>query len=47
MSNEKCNLPPGSWRLSKNGYEEVYIPAVKVTKDEHKLIKITSLPEWA
>ena len=40
MTNEKCNLPSGSWRLSKKGYEEVYIPAVKHGKDETKLIKI-------
>jgi len=29
MSNDKCHLPPGSYKVSKKGYEEIYIPAVK------------------
>jgi pre-mRNA-splicing helicase BRR2 len=29
MSNEKCHLPPGSFKVSKKGYEEISIPAVK------------------
>lgn len=29
MSNEKCTLPPGSYKISKKGYEEIHIPAVK------------------
>ena len=30
MSNDKCKLPPESFRLSKKGYDEIYIPAVKI-----------------
>lgn len=29
MANKKCVLPKGSTRLTKPGYEEVYIPAVR------------------
>lgn len=29
MANEKCILPPQSFKVSKKGYEEVYIPAPK------------------
>jgi len=48
MANKKCLLPKGSTRVTRNGYEEVYVPAVrhKPASDE-KLIPITDLPEWA
>ena len=40
-------LPQGSKRIQKAGYEEIYIPAVKVTPDpSEKLIQIKSLPDW-
>lgn len=29
MSNEKCHLPPNSFKVTKKGYEEIYIPAPK------------------
>lgn len=29
MSNDKCHLPPRSLKVSKKGYEEIYIPAPK------------------
>lgn len=29
MANKKCILPKGSTRLTKPGYEEVYVPAVR------------------
>ena len=29
MANKKCVLPKGSTRLTKPGYEEVYVPAVR------------------
>lgn len=47
MSNNKCPLPKGSYRVENKGYEEVYIPAVshKPSSDE-KLIPIDSLPSW-
>lgn len=47
ISNDKCTLPPGSWRLTKKGYEEVYVPAVRHQGGDTSLIKISSLPEWA
>nr|WJH19483.1 U5-200K [Euglena gracilis] len=48
MSNKKCELPQGSFRQSRKGYEEVHVPAVK-PKDvgEVELIKIGKLPKWA
>jgi pre-mRNA-splicing helicase BRR2 len=47
MSNKKCDLPEGSWRAMKKGYEEVHVPAIRsiVPKDE-RLIEITDLPPW-
>lgn len=47
MSNKKCELPDGSWRAMRKGYEEVHVPAVRsiISKDE-KLISITELPAW-
>lgn len=47
MSNEKCSLPPGSYKLTKKGYEEVYIPALKYTGDDRPNVKISDLPNWA
>jgi pre-mRNA-splicing helicase BRR2 len=48
MANKKCLLPKGSTRLTRLGYEEVYVPAVRhKPKGDEKLIPITDLPEWA
>lgn len=48
MANKKCVLPKGSTRLTKPGYEEVYVPAVRSRKlQNEKLVAISSLPEWA
>lgn len=38
MSNDKCQLPPGSYRQAKKGYDEVYIPAIKREDDATKLV---------
>eukprot|EP00736_Rhodelphis_marinus_P012662 Rmarinus@m.14169 len=49
MANKSCELPKGSFRRTKKGYEEVHVPALKPTKlgeNEH-LVKIKELPEWA
>eukprot|EP01113_Clastostelium_recurvatum_P015961 TRINITY_DN1902_c1_g1_i1.p1 TRINITY_DN1902_c1_g1~~TRINITY_DN1902_c1_g1_i1.p1 ORF type:complete len:2154 (-),score=847.63 TRINITY_DN1902_c1_g1_i1:92-6553(-) len=49
MSNKQCKLPPGSYRKTKKGYEEVFIPGLKhppFAADE-KLVEIKSLPEWS
>ncbi len=47
MSNKKCDLPEGSWRAMRKGYEEVHVPAIRsiIPKDE-KLIEISDLPPW-
>ena len=47
MSNEKCQLPDGSYRQAKKGYDEVYIPAVKRADEKYKLVDIADLPDWA
>jgi len=46
-TNKEVNLPQGSKKVQKQGYEEIYIPALKhqIGPDE-KLIKISSLPDW-
>ncbi|OAF66385.1 hypothetical protein A3Q56_05891 [Intoshia linei] len=49
MSNKKCDLPEGSYRKMKRGYEEVHVPASKAKpmgKNE-KLKYITDLPGYA
>jgi pre-mRNA-splicing helicase BRR2 len=48
MANKKCLLPKGSTRLTRKGYEEVYVPAVRHRgKGDEKLIPISDLPEWS
>lgn len=49
MSNKRCELPPGSYRSAKKGYEEVHIPALKpkAFADGEVLRPIEELPKWA
>ena len=49
MANKKCELPMGSYRNHKKGYEEVHVPALKPKPlaDNEKLVKISDLPDWA
>ena len=48
MVNKRCELPEGSYRQSKNGYEEVHVPGVKRTVNPgESLVAISSLPIWA
>lgn len=47
MSNDKCHLPPGSFKISKKGYEEIHIPAMKHKSTKDKLVTIAELPNWA
>mgnify|MGYP003313260518 CR=1 FL=1 len=49
MSNKRCELPAGSYRSAKKGYEEVHIPALKpkAFADAEKLRPIEELPSWA
>ncbi|XP_070055782.1 DExH-box ATP-dependent RNA helicase DExH12-like [Nicotiana tomentosiformis] len=49
MENTKCELPVGSYRNHRKGYEEVHVPALKpkpLTPGE-ELVKISSIPVWA
>lgn len=49
MANKKCELPVGSYRNHKKGYEEVHVPALKPRPLDpgEELVKISSIPEWA
>nr|XP_009857905.1 U5 small nuclear ribonucleoprotein 200 kDa helicase [Ciona intestinalis] len=49
MANKKCQLPDGSYRKQRKGYEEVYVPALKPKpfKNKEKLVSIESLPKYA
>lgn len=49
MANKKCQLPDGSYRKQRKGYEEVHVPALKPKPftDREKLIPIDSLPKYA
>jgi pre-mRNA-splicing helicase BRR2 len=45
----KCFACAGSYRVSKKGYEEFHVPALKPKpfEDKEKLRAISDLPEWA
>jgi pre-mRNA-splicing helicase BRR2 len=49
MSDKKCELPPGSFRILQKGYKEVHVPALRATPYEsaEKIVKISDMPEWA
>lgn len=49
MSNKSCQLPSGSYRTTKKGYEEVHVPALKPKPygDNEVKKKIEDLPDWA
>lgn len=48
MANKKCQLPQGSFRKQKKGYEEVHVPASKApTIDPSDLVPIENLPKYA
>lgn len=48
MSNRKCELPKGTQRIERKGFEEVHIPAPKPATDgADDLVLIKNLPEWA
>ncbi|OQR87098.1 pre-mRNA-splicing helicase BRR2 [Achlya hypogyna] len=49
MSNKSYELPEGTWRAQKKGYEEYHVPAVKAkvaAAEEKARKKISSLPAW-
>ena len=49
MANKRCQLPSGSFRVQKKGYEEVHVPALKSKPfdDGESLVPVESMPEWA
>ncbi|OIT02580.1 dexh-box atp-dependent rna helicase dexh12 [Nicotiana attenuata] len=49
MANKTLELPVGSYRIHKKGYEEVHVPALKLKPlaPGQELVKISSIPEWA
>ena len=49
MANKKCTLPEGSYRRAQKGYEEVFIPPLKVKPldSNERLVPIADLPPWA
>lgn len=49
MANKKCELPQGSFRTNRKGYEEVHVPRLKVQPlaDGEELIRISVMPDWA
>ncbi|CAK8692210.1 U5 small nuclear ribonucleoprotein 200 kDa helicase-like [Clavelina lepadiformis] len=49
MANKKCQLPDGSYRKQRKGYEEVHVPALKPKPfdDKEKLIAIDTLPKFS
>ncbi|KAG9146680.1 hypothetical protein Leryth_005025 [Lithospermum erythrorhizon] len=49
MANKKCEVPDGSYRNHKKGYEEVHVPALKPRPlaPGEELLKISAMPDWA
>lgn len=49
MANKKCQLPDGSFRKQRKGYEEVHVPALKPKPFDEKeeLVPIEKLPKYA
>lgn len=49
MANKRCQLPDGSFRKQRKGYEEVHVPALKPKPYEagEERVSITSLPKYA
>lgn len=49
MANKRCQLPDGSFRKQRKGYEEVHVPALKpkAFDDKETLVPIDRLPKYA
>ncbi|KAK2163706.1 hypothetical protein LSH36_75g12085 [Paralvinella palmiformis] len=48
MANKRCQLPEGSYKLAKKGYDEIHVPALKQPfKSEETLIPVDRLPRYA
>nr|XP_026489402.1 putative U5 small nuclear ribonucleoprotein 200 kDa helicase [Vanessa tameamea] len=48
MANKRCQLPPGSFRKQRKGYEEVHVPALKPKpfEENETLTPIEKLPKY-
>lgn len=48
MANKRCQLPDGSFRKQRKGYEEVHVPALKPKPfdDKEELVGIEKLPKY-
>lgn len=48
MANKRCQLPPGSFRKQRKGYEEVHVPALKPKAFDkgETLLPVESLPKY-
>ncbi|BFY98347.1 hypothetical protein BsWGS_01387 [Bradybaena similaris] len=49
MANKRCQLPDGSYRKQRKGYEEVHVPALKPKPFDNNetLVSIDQLPKYA
>ena len=47
MSNDKVKFHEDAQRLSKQGYEEIYVPAAKPAPKNSAPVKVDSLPPWS
>uniref|UniRef100_A0A8B9SQD6 Brr2 N-terminal helicase PWI domain-containing protein n=1 Tax=Anas platyrhynchos TaxID=8839 RepID=A0A8B9SQD6_ANAPL len=49
MANKRCQLPDGSFRRQRKGYEEVHVPALKPKPfgSEEQLVSVEKLPKYA
>jgi pre-mRNA-splicing helicase BRR2 len=49
MANKRCQLPEGSFRKQRKGYEEVHVPALKPKPfgETEKIVNIEALPDYA
>ncbi|XP_063371470.1 U5 small nuclear ribonucleoprotein 200 kDa helicase [Cydia amplana] len=48
MANKRCQLPPGSFRKQRKGYEEVHVPALKpkAFEEGETLLPVEQLPKY-
>ncbi|XP_023804025.1 U5 small nuclear ribonucleoprotein 200 kDa helicase-like, partial [Cyanistes caeruleus] len=49
MANKRCQLPDGSFRRQRKGYEEVHVPALKPKPfgADEQLFSVEKLPKYA
>eukprot|EP00124_Ichthyophonus_hoferi_P001685 Ihof_evm4s95 gene=Ihof_evmTU4s95 len=49
MANKKCELPEGTKKMQRKGFEEIYVPALKPKPfaEDEALVKIVDIPEYS